>query len=133
MSYGPGRTRRLASGKLAISTAPATRRSSSSASSRESWHPSQDANLNTAIFGFFGGISQLLLVEQVADPRQREHRSVLADEFRSVLAMAAEPHGAFHVPLHGEIDLIFRETPALHLVDRVLHHGLRAAHIPHRG
>jgi hypothetical protein len=51
-SYVLPTTARDASGKLAISIAPATARSSSSQSNRLSWHPSHEANFQTANFGF---------------------------------------------------------------------------------
>ena len=50
-SYGPPAIALDASAKWAISTAPATASSSSSQSSRLSWQPSQEANLNTPSLG----------------------------------------------------------------------------------
>jgi hypothetical protein len=51
-SYGPSTSPRVASGKYAISISPASGRRCSSQSSSVSWHPSQEANFQTASFGF---------------------------------------------------------------------------------
>ena len=50
-SYGPSITSREASGKEAMSIAPATSSSSSSQFKSESWQPSQEANFHTASVG----------------------------------------------------------------------------------
>src|SRR5579863_112413 len=95
-----------ASGKLAISIAPATARSSSSQSSKLSWQPSQDANFQTANFGRRAvAISNLRNSKDRSDPVESKHRPVLAHERRSVLAVPAESHRAFHIAFHGEIHL----------------------------
>ena len=50
-SYGPSTVARDASGKCAMRIRPAMASSSSSQSSNESWHPSQEANFHTASVG----------------------------------------------------------------------------------
>src|SRR5512135_1017323 len=102
-SYGPLATAREASGKFAISIAPAIASSSRSQSSRVSWHPSHEANFHTASFGLrWRFTSYLPRGQQPLDPVEPEHRAILADELRPALAMPAEPHAALHVPLHRQ-------------------------------
>src|SRR5512142_1928430 len=110
-SYGPFTIARDASGKLAISTSPATASNSRSQSSRLNWQPSQEANFQTASFGLTR-TSHLPQRQQVPDPVVAEHRAVLADERRPVLAVAAEADAALHVPLHRHVDRR-RRDPAL--------------------
>src|ERR1017187_4150991 len=93
-----------------MSTAPTTPRSSSSASIRLNWQPSQEANLKTAIFGFdfalgFCFVLELMLLQQRPELLVGENRPILANEVRSVLAMPAESDAALHVSFHGEIDV----------------------------
>src|ERR1043166_684546 len=107
-SYGPLTTARDASGKLAISIAPATASNSSSQSRRLNWQPSHDANFQTASFGFgldfarlvFAFTSHLSFPEDALDAIEAEHRTVLADKMGPVLAVSAESRRAFHVTLH---------------------------------
>src|SRR6478672_7806004 len=118
-SYGPLTTARDASGKLAISTAPATASKSSSQSSRLNWQPSNDENFQTASFGLRLAVISCLIVrgsirraldvafdEPVLDRGIAEHRPILADEERSELAVPTVADGAFHVALHRDEDLI---------------------------
>src|SRR6478672_6968154 len=117
-SYGPFTTARDASGKLAISTAPASASSSSSQSSRLNWQPSQDENFQTASFGLrVAAISNLSLPEPFFDCRIGEYGSVLADEERPKLAMAAQPDGALHVALHRDKDAFVGNPAALEFAD----------------
>src|SRR5690348_13227347 len=101
-SYGPLTTARDASGKLAISTAPATVSNSSSQSRRLSWQPSQDENFQTASLGLalFCAISHLPFAEPGRNLAEAEHRPVLADEQRAELAVPAEADCALHIALH---------------------------------
>src|SRR6266566_400490 len=100
-SYGPFTTARDASGKLAISISPATASNSSSQSSKLSWQPSQEANFQTARFGFcFRSISDLPLYEKVLHMAILEHGAISAHEVGSVLAVPTEAHGTLHVALH---------------------------------
>src|SRR5579864_301002 len=122
MSYGPFAIALLASGKYAMSTAPATPSSSSSASSRLSWHPSQDANLKTAIFGL-----ELILLHQRPDHVAAEHRPILADEMRAVLTVPAQTNAAFHVALHREINAFAAQADRIQFAQHKAHHDFRAA------
>src|SRR5262245_47120625 len=92
-SYGPGATALDASRKWAISTLPASARSSSSQSSRVSWQPSQEASLNTASVGagfgdpgFGDAISQLPHGQQGFGPVPADDRTVPAQQHRAELA-----------------------------------------------
>ncbi len=67
------------------------------------------------------------MLEPGSDPRVRKHRTVLADEGGAVLAVAAEPDGALHVALHGEVDVGIVDAAPLQRLDRVAHHDLRPA------
>src|SRR5579884_621410 len=127
MSYGPFAIALLASGKYAISTAPATPSSSSSASSRLSWHPSHDANLNTAILGL-----ELILFHQRPDNVTAKHRPILADEMRTVLAMAAQTDTTFHVAFHREINVFAPESHRIELAQNEAHHNFRPTNHRHR-
>src|SRR5579872_2647720 len=88
-----------------MSIAPATARSSSSQSRRDSWQPSQEENFQTASFGLRAGaaMSNLPQAENRAKLIIGEHRPVAADESRAELAVAAEADGALHVALHGDV------------------------------
>src|SRR5271167_968164 len=87
-----------------MSTAAAMSSSSSSASSRVSWQPSQEANLKTAILSL-GLLLELIFLQQRPHLVIGKDRSVFANEVRSVLAMAAEADSALHVPFHRKIDI----------------------------
>src|SRR5512135_2557415 len=112
-----------------MSTAPATARSSSSASRRESWQPSHEANFRTAILGRLAGMSQLLLVEKRSDPGKRVDRALLADKSGPELAMPAEADRTFHIPFHGEINLFGGDAAPLQFIDRISHHHLGSADV----
>src|SRR5688572_23903727 len=89
-SYGPATTALDASRKFATSTSPASASSSSSQSSRLSWHPSHEANFQTASFLRRGsGISELRDGEQMLDRRVVEDGPVAADVVRPELAAPA--------------------------------------------
>src|ERR1039457_1432915 len=107
-----------ASGKFAISTAPATASSSSSQSSRLNWHPSHEENFQTASLGLRNAISDLRLAKNGRDAGQREYRAVLADKGGTVLAMAAKADAAFHVAFRRQINALRR-----HAALQQLHHG----------
>src|SRR6266568_6751846 len=130
-SYGPLTTAREASRKLSISISPATASSSSSQSSRLNWHPSQDANFQTASLGFCTRLSRLISYlpfhQQVLHPAVLEDRAVLADKVRPVLAVPAQANGALHVALHRNVDLFRSQAVFLQFRHRVAHHDLRAA------
>src|SRR5579884_4219765 len=110
-----------------MSIAPATPSSSSSASSRLSWHPSQDANLNTAIFGL-----ELIFFHQGPDDIATKHRPILADEMWPVLAMAAQSDAAFHVAFHREIDVFAPQAHGIEFAQNEAHHNFRPAHHRYR-
>src|SRR5208283_1745750 len=118
---------RVASGKYAISTAPTTASSSSSASSRLSWQPSQDANLKTAIFGLVFFILELILIQHWTNLLVGKHRSVLANEMRAVLAVAAEANRALHVSFHGEVNLAAPEAVRFQVAGHKSHHDFGSA------
>src|SRR5208282_1424945 len=122
---------RVASGKYAISTAPTTASNSSSASSRLSWQPSQDGNLKTAILGLPFFFSELILVHHRADLLVGKHRSVLADEMRAVLAVAAEADRTLHVSFHGEVNLTAAEAVTCQVAGHKAHHDLGPAEHGH--
>src|SRR5690348_5186366 len=142
-SYGPFTTPRVASGKYAISIAPATASSSSSQSSSESWHPSQEANFHTASEGFFmlplplweggGGRGShqpslyLPQPQQPPHPVVAHHRTVLAHEAAGELAMPAQAHRAFHVPLQRQMDRGLRHADVVQRARGKPHHDLRPA------
>src|ERR1035437_1090116 len=86
---------REASGKFAISTAPATASSSSSQSSRLNWQPSHEENFQTASLGLRNAISDLRLAKNGRDAGQREHRAVLAKKRWARLGKAAKGHAPF--------------------------------------
>ncbi len=98
----PSRRRGRPRGSCRSKTAPATARSSSSQSRRESWQPSQDANLKTASLGFCVRHSKLPPGHEVPDVGAGEDRTVPADELRPALAVPAQADAALHVPLEGE-------------------------------
>src|SRR5690606_5110315 len=87
-SYGPLRDGVVASAKRSMRTASASASSSSSRFSTESWHPSQEANFQTASVGLFRlrAISHLTDVDEGPEPLVGEHRSVLAHEVGDELA-----------------------------------------------
>src|SRR6266699_3538955 len=116
-SYGPLTTAREASRKLAISISPATASSSSSQSSRLNWHPSQDANFQTASLGFCSRLSRLISYLPF-------HQQVLHP---AVLEVPAQANGALHVALHRNVDLFRSQAVFLQFRHRVAHHDLRAA------
>src|SRR5271167_967420 len=124
-SYGPFNTARDASAKLAISTSPATANSSSSQSSRLNWQPSQEANFQTASFGFcFRTISNLPLYEQALNSTVLEYGTISTDEVRPVLTMSAEAQGAFHIALHRDVNMLSRYPALLQLSSSEAHHDL---------
>src|SRR5512141_1011093 len=95
-----------------MSTAPATLSSSSSASSRLNWQPSQEANLKIAILGLPLGlvlVSELILLQQRPDALVRENGPIFADEVWSVLAMPTEADPALHVSFHGNVNIVLLE------------------------
>ena len=137
-----GRARRseVASAKFTISIAPASSSSASSASSSCSWQPSQDAILNTATRGFAGAAGLVRRAHSSStsirsrDLVPAEDRAVGADEVRAELAVAAEPHGAVHVPLHREPEPARRGSRAREQVaHREPHHDLGPAREHRRG
>src|SRR5512134_559775 len=89
-------------------------RSSSSQSSSESWQPSQEANFQTARRGLrLTSTLDLPEAEEAEDPVVGEDRPVPAHEHGAELAMAAEAHGALHVPLQGDHDALQGDAAAL--------------------
>src|SRR5579871_42483 len=109
-----------------MSTAPATASSSSSASSRLSWHPSQEANLNTPMRGLCFSL-ELIFLQQRPDAVIGKNRTVFADEVRPVLAVAAEADGALHIAFHGKINLLAPHTVRLQVARHEAHHDFGAA------
>src|SRR5271166_2162873 len=126
-SYGPLTTAREASGKFAISTASATASSSSSQSSRLNWQPSQEENFQTASLGLRKAISDLRLAKNGGDAREREDRAVLADEGRTVLAVATKADPAFHVAFRGQVRALRRHAALHQLHHCKAHHDLGSA------
>src|SRR5208283_268475 len=123
----------VASGKFAISTAPATVNSSSSQSSRLSWHPSQDANFQTATFGLRAGdILDLPFSKYGGDAIKTKNRSVFADECRSVLAVATISERALHIALHRKVYAFLGNASLLKFHHGKTHHHLRPAEQSHR-
>src|SRR5579871_507591 len=121
---------RLASGKRAISTAPATPSSSSSASSRLSWQPSQEANLKTAIRGLVP--LELMFSQQTSQPLITENRAVLADEVWPILAVAAQTDGTLHVPFHRQVNIAGEHAAVLlEFSNHVAHHDFGTADESH--
>src|SRR5581483_5127347 len=55
-------------------------------------------------------------------------RPILADEIRAILAMAAKTERAFHVALHGNIDVRTRHPARLKLSNHKAHHDFRATY-----
>src|SRR5579872_1108068 len=118
---------REASGKYAISTAPSTASNSSSASSRLSWQPSQDANLKTATLGFAFGLGfflELIFIQQRSNSLVRKHGSVFADEIWAILAMSTETDAALHVAFHGNVNVFSFEPLHLQFACHKPHHDL---------
>src|ERR1022692_1685013 len=127
-SYGPSSTALDASGKLAIWMASASAKSSSSQSSNESWHPSHDANFQTASRGRFRSLmSDLPHGEDLSDAVKSHHRPVLADERGSELTATAKTDGAFHITLHRKIDMVGRDARVAQGAHREAHHDFRSA------
>src|SRR5208337_111034 len=117
-----------ASGKFAMSISAASVKSSSSRSSSESWHPSQDANFQTASLGRC--LSAMLNLPDGKDARdavEPQNRAIFAGKFGTELAAAASPHGAFHVAFHGEVDAFFWNPRVTKGAGHVPHLALRAA------
>src|SRR3990172_11346180 len=127
-SYGPLTSAREASRKSAITSRAATASKSSSQFSRVNWQPSQDANFQTASLGLGAAMSDVLVLEPSADAVVAKDRAVLAHELGSELAVAAEPHRALHVALHGKEDAVRGHPVGEQAPYRVPHHDLRAAH-----
>src|SRR5512140_2745390 len=127
-SYGPLATAREASGKFAISTAPAIASSPRSQSSSASWQPSHEANFHTASFGLRLRITSYLpRGQQPLDTVQPKYRTVLAHELRTALAVAAQSDAALHVPLQRYVDVIGGNATLLELHRREPHHHLGPA------
>src|ERR1035441_5040685 len=127
-SYGPSSIALEASGKLAICTAAASVRSSSSQSSKDSWQPSHEANFHTASRGRLRSLmSDLPHGEDLGDLVEAHHRTVLADEGGSELAVTTQTDGAFHVALHRKIDPVGQNARLAQRVHRESHHHFRSA------
>src|SRR5271167_1147419 len=126
-SYGPLTTAREASGKLAISTASATASSSSSQSSRLNWQPSQEENFQTASLGLRKAMLDLRLAKNCRDAMEREDGSILADEGRAVLAMAAKPNPAFHIAFRRQVGALGCHAALQQFHDGKAHHDLGPA------
>src|SRR5271165_823434 len=104
-SKGPSWTALEASRKLAISTALASVKSSSSQSRSESWHPAQEANFQTARRGRMrSAMSHLPYGKDLFDPFIGHHWAVLANEIGPELAAPAQSRGTLHVAFHREKD-----------------------------
>src|SRR5271165_1765330 len=123
----------VASGKFAISTTPATVNNSSSQSSRLSWHPSQEANFQTATFGLRSGdILDLPFSKYGGDAVKTKNGSVFADERRSVLAVATITERALHIALHRKVYAFLRNASLLKFHHGKTHHHFRPAEQSYR-
>src|SRR5262245_28126271 len=101
--------------------------STSSQSSNVSWHPSHEANFQTASFGLRLVTSDLPGHEETFDAAIRKYRTILANEFWSKLAMAAESDRAFHIALHRQKNAFGRNAARLEVPHGKAHHDLGAA------
>ena len=118
---------RLASRKYAISTSPASASSSSSQSSSESWQPSQEANFQTASFGFRAPAHSSRTAISCSHLVVAVDRPVAADQRRAELAVAAVAEPAAHVALHRDVDPLGRDAALEQGAGREVHHDLRPA------
>src|ERR1035437_4147879 len=115
-----------------MSTAPTIPSNSSSASIKLNWHPSQEANLNTAIFGFdfalgFCFVLELMFLQQRPELLVGENRPILTNEVGPVLAVPAESDATLHVSFHGEKDVRAGEAMGFEFAGDKTHHDLRPA------
>src|SRR5215475_11283440 len=105
----------------------ATASSSSSQSSRLSWHPSHEANFQTASFLRLRAISNLPFAKPWPDAVESKDRPVLANESRAEQAVPAKSGRAFHVALHRNENVLFGDSPLPKFDYGESHHHLRAA------
>ena len=109
-SYGPSTDAFDISVKWAMRTVLANTNSSSSQSSRLNWHPSHEANFQTAkvgrssadadgLFGWVVVIARRCRSSSSGDATVGNDRTVAAEEQRSELAMPAQTDAALHVAL----------------------------------
>src|ERR1035441_316671 len=117
---------REASGKYAMSRAPATLSSSSSASSKLNWQPSQEANLKTASRGL-RLILELFFFQERPHPVIGKDGAVLANEVRAILTVSAETDRALHVSFHGKINILPGESVSFQIAGNKPHHDLGSA------
>src|SRR5215468_10242855 len=89
-SYGPLTVALDASTKYAICITSAIASSSSSQSSRLNWHPSHEANFQTASFLRLRAISNLPFAKPWSDAVESKDRPVLANESRAEQAVPAK-------------------------------------------
>ena len=113
-------------------TAPTSVRSSSSQSSRLSWQPSQDENLQTAMRRFAIRLwrahrsrSDNQLFERLA---VSEDGTVTAEQQRTELAVAAPADSALHVALERHTNRARGDSEIGKCPDSEPHHDLRTAH-----
>src|SRR5450759_2519770 len=86
--------------------------SSSSQLSRVSWQPSQEANFQTASFGWRCSVmSHLPESEEPGDLGVGQHRAVDTHEQLAVLAVSAQAHPAAHVALERDPDAVGADAP----------------------
>ncbi|HEY6411285.1 MAG TPA: hypothetical protein VIY29_27815, partial [Ktedonobacteraceae bacterium] len=102
---------------------------SSSQSSKLNWQPSQEANFQTASFGFDSlRILYLPLQQPVPHIAILEHRAVFANEVRPKLAMPTQANGALHVALHRHVEMFRRDPALLQLRNGETHHDFGATY-----
>src|SRR5450755_502746 len=101
---------------------------SSSQSSRLNWQPSQEANFQTASFGFrLRIILDLPFHQQRSQTAILEDRSIFTDEVWPVLTMSTETNAAFHVAFHREKDAFRRYSLLFQLCCCATHQDFRPA------